>query len=97
MRPHDLLTCTGIAGGTTATVSPFVGMFHIADRCGALATWTCPSGPRCEACAQREMAAIREGKCLLAIIADREGIPRETLAAKYRPLDPRCALSSPFH
>lgn len=55
-----------------------------AERCDAAAEWMCPSGPRCAECAEREMAAIRSGACILAILADERGTPRETLITKYR-------------
>jgi len=55
-----------------------------AERCGVTAAWMCPSGPRCAECAEREMIAIRDGACVLAILADARGTPRETLIAAYR-------------
>ena len=57
------------------------------SRCGKASAWLTPSGPRCDACAQHEMALIREGKCLLALLADSKGVPRETLIAKYQRID----------
>jgi len=54
------------------------------ERCNAPAVWVCPSGPRCDECAQREMKAIRDGACLLAILADDKGIPRQTIIDKYK-------------
>jgi len=70
------MTCTG----------PKNGELFVAERCGASATWLCPSGPRCNVCAEREMAAIRDGTCLLAIIGDARGTSRETLLAQYKRL-----------
>ena len=67
------MTCTGPRDGRI-----------FADRCGAPATWICPSGPRCAECAEREMAAIRDGACILAILADKHGTSREALIARYR-------------
>jgi len=54
-----------------------------ADRCRAPASYRTPSGDRCETCAEREKAAIRDGACILAILADKKGVSRETLLAKY--------------
>lgn len=53
------------------------------ERCRKPASFMTPSGPRCEACAEREMSAIREGSCLLAMLADEKGTPREVLLSKY--------------
>lgn len=66
------LNCTGPRDG-----QPF------AERCGLPAAYRTPSGDRCEACAEREKAAIRDGACILAILADKKGVSRETLLAKY--------------
>lgn len=57
-----------------------------ADRCQELAAYATPAGPRCEACASREMQTIREGSCLLAVHADANNVPRERLIAQYRRL-----------
>lgn len=56
------------------------------ERCGQPATWICPSGPRCDACAEREKKAILDGACILAIAADARGVPRSTLLQRYRKL-----------
>lgn len=50
------------------------------ERCGAPASWSCPSGPRCDACMARETAAIARGECLIAVLAEE--------AAKRRGEDP---------
>lgn len=73
-------TCTGAKNG-----EPF------AERCGNPAMWMCPSGPRCNECADRERAAIRDGACMLSICSDAKGGTeaekrerREKIAAKYQ-------------
>lgn len=48
------------------------------ERCGSVATWNCPSGYRCDECAQREMQTIREGRSLISLIA-----PAEVLISRY--------------
>lgn len=55
-----------------------------AGRCGHPSTWVTPRGPRCEACAEGEMAVISEGACLLVIIAESQGRTREDILAGYR-------------
>ncbi len=67
------LTCTGSKNGV---------MFG--ERCGAEAAFMSQTGALCEACAQSAMAAIREGSCLLAMIADNKGIPRQRLLDQFR-------------
>jgi len=53
------------------------------DRCGAESTYRTPAGPRCGGCAARGMAAIREGACLLVLLAEQRGVTREQLLAMY--------------
>ena len=48
------------------------------DPCNNPATWTCPSGFRCDECAEREMQTIRDGKSLVSLIA-----PAEVLLSRY--------------
>lgn len=73
MMPIDRTLCMGPKDGKL-----------FADRCQDVPAFDTPAGPRCEACAAREMEAIREGACLLAIVADEQGRPRERLLAQYR-------------
>lgn len=54
------------------------------ERCGAEAAYMTPLGPQCDACAEDAMGAIREGSCLLAIMADARGTPRQRLLDQYR-------------
>lgn len=68
-------TCTAPKNGV-----PF------SERCGELATWICPLGPRCNECANREIESIKSGECLLSIMADRNGISRENMISKYKRL-----------
>jgi hypothetical protein len=69
-------TCTGARGNVL-----------FAPRCGAPAAWSTPSGPRCDACADRERDAIRAGTCLLAILSDARGVPRARLLGRYRRIE----------
>lgn len=39
--------------------------------------------PLCDECAEREMRTVREGGCLLTILADARGTPRDVLLAQY--------------
>lgn len=51
--------------------------------CGLEAAWTTPAGPRCEKCAQEMMQTIREGSCLLSVMAEQKGISTETLLSRF--------------
>lgn len=51
--------------------------------CSKPAAWSTPSGPRREDCAEREVSAIRDGACVLAIVAEARGGTREALLKKY--------------
>ncbi len=67
------LTCLGSKDGVI-----------FGDRSGKEAAFMTPSGARCEGCAEQEMKAIREGSCLLAMISDQRGVPRQRLLDQYR-------------
>lgn len=54
------------------------------DRCGKDADYMTPTGAKCGGCAEEEMKAIREGSCLLAMISDQRGVPRQRLLDQYR-------------
>ncbi len=75
-----MIACTGSRGGK------FLGEGGklFGERCGKEATYTTPSGPLCDGCAEAAMASIREGSCLLAMLADQHRTPREKLLAQFR-------------